>query len=38
MALNEDCRCPKDCPRHGLCDECKENHHFKGQLPFCERE
>jgi len=29
----EDCPCPKaECERHGLCDECKENHYSKGKV------
>jgi len=35
-----ECSCPRNCPRHGHCDECRE---FHGQAkrprpPFCERE
>lgn len=34
-----DCRCPKvECPRHDQCEECREHHDKKGDLPFCERE
>jgi hypothetical protein len=33
-----DCPCPKKCPRHGRCTECREYHGRKNHLPYCERD
>ena len=34
-----ECNCPRDCVRHGHCDECRAYHANakRPQLPFCER-
>jgi hypothetical protein len=34
-----ECSCPRDCPRHGHCDECRAFHAADKppRLPFCER-
>lgn len=35
---NEKCNCKaQDCPRHGFCCACIENHREKGNLPACVR-
>ncbi len=34
---NPDCPCTSDCPRHGDCEACQENHHSKGSKTACER-
>jgi len=35
--LNPDCPCTNDCPRHGDCEACRENHHASGGKTCCER-
>ncbi len=35
--FNPKCRCPKlNCPRHSNCKECKEYHHKRYELTYCE--
>ncbi len=33
-----DCPCTANCPRHGDCAACVDNHYAKGNLPFCLRD
>ena len=36
--MEENCPCPRDCPRHGNCFECLANHRDHMQiLPHCLR-
>ncbi len=35
---NPSCPCAyDDCPRHGICKECKEYHHSRNQKTSCEK-
>lgn len=33
------CTCPKDCPRHGDCERCRDYHMHstRQRAPYCER-
>ena len=33
--INEKCKCPYNCKRHGDCQACQEYHSKKGQTTNC---
>ncbi len=37
ITKEKDCPCTRDCPRHGKCKECIEQHKTKKYLPACKR-